>query len=719
MSTSTDLADILDDTLGGYESDGNRVSSYLDTGLPELNRNLSGDPIDGGIPVGRMVEIFGPASSGKTFLSTMAMAAAQRMGGMAFFADHERSFDPVLAANLGLDVDDRSSFRWLKPKTFEESIELCVATAMKLRRAGMDMDKPIAWVFDSVASMVPHSKFYNDKGEERKVGDYNMRDKLALATATSQAYPQLSQIAADYNIAILLLNQIRVDPMAMFGDPNCLHANTKIPFADGTSKTIKEIVDKKIKKEVWSFNEATSEIEPAMITGWHNNGPITDASQWLHIRTRGIQTPRGVTAITVTPDHKVLRGKGDWVCASDISVGDQLMSRRSTRLNGTYEQFIRAAMSGDAHATRGRNGRACAIRIQDNNDPEYMRWKVGKLSKFLKFTKGIARNKGQEYEYWLSKSDWDLDQVRADLRGNRCPLQALSELSPMSLAIWIMDDAYFDAIRGRYSLSIKRFARSEDLTKLADRLFDLGFDFGVRRGEGRFDFTHESSRRLSEIIAPWVPECMEHKLPRDLRGQYVDFSLECEDKTITSLVEVRKIRQIGKYKREVYKNRYDITVEGNHTYLAGGSKNGVVVHNCTSGGKAAEFYCSVRVSLGKKDRQEGTGVNKEVVGTTVTAKTTKNKMTRPFLKAAWNIDFDEYSASVDYIGATLDYLVKAGIVERTGNRIEWEGKKLYKSQVESELRAMDNGREKLLELLRASKVSHDTESDDSVESALD
>lgn len=214
------LADALNGILGAESinpDDYEKVRGYLDTGIPELNRALSGR-YRGGIPMGRMIEVFGPASSGKTFMSTMVMAAAQRMGGLAFFADHERTFDPELARKLGLSLDS-DKFRWLKPKTFEESVDTAVKTAIHLRKAGLDINKPIVWVFDSVASMVPQAKLYDDKGQMRKIGDYNMRDKLLLAQATSQSYPQLAQAGEDYNLTVILLNQIRVDPTQMFGDP--------------------------------------------------------------------------------------------------------------------------------------------------------------------------------------------------------------------------------------------------------------------------------------------------------------------------------------------------------------------------------------------------------------------------------------------------------------------------------------------------------------------
>lgn len=195
------------------------IKQFLDTGIPELNKALSGSYDAGGIPLGRLVEIFGPASSGKTFIATMIMKATQQAGGIAGFSDHERSFEPKLAQSLGLDLDP-SAFIYKRPQTFEESIQIAVTFCEQVRKQKLiPDDAPLVWVFDSIASMIPHEKLFDEKGNRRAPGDYNMRDKLALAAATSQSYPILAQFAEDYNMTVLLLNQIRMKPNVLFGDP--------------------------------------------------------------------------------------------------------------------------------------------------------------------------------------------------------------------------------------------------------------------------------------------------------------------------------------------------------------------------------------------------------------------------------------------------------------------------------------------------------------------
>jgi len=194
------------------------VAGYLNTGIAELNESVNGS-IDGGFPMGRLIEIFGPASCGKTFLATMMMKSAQEAGGIAGFSDHERSFEPVLARSLGLDLDP-SKFRYVRPQTFEESIEIAVKFCEVVRKNKLiPKEAPLIWVFDSVASMVPHSKLFDSDGSRRDIGSYKMNDKLALAMSCSQSYPVLAQFCEDNNMMALLLNQTRLKPGLVFGDP--------------------------------------------------------------------------------------------------------------------------------------------------------------------------------------------------------------------------------------------------------------------------------------------------------------------------------------------------------------------------------------------------------------------------------------------------------------------------------------------------------------------
>lgn len=186
-----------------------KVRKWLNTGHPLLNDALSGS-YHGGMPLGRMVEMFGPPSCGKTAIATEAMICAQRMGGVAMFFDHENSFDVGLAESMGLDPKGRWVFK--TPNTFEESVHTAARAAEHIRANKLiEPDAPIIAVFDSLASMVPASKM------EKEMTEHNMNDKLALPAATSAAFPVLAKRCELHQWTPLFLNQVR-DNVSGYGE---------------------------------------------------------------------------------------------------------------------------------------------------------------------------------------------------------------------------------------------------------------------------------------------------------------------------------------------------------------------------------------------------------------------------------------------------------------------------------------------------------------------
>jgi protein RecA len=215
-SHAVDVMSVLTGAIGPNDEEAT-VSQFLDTGFPPLN-HASGARWDAGLPVGRIVEIAGPPSSGKTAIATAAMAAAQAAGGVAGFMDHERSFSLKLAPRLGLDPTERFVYR--KPKTFEESIAIFHLAVKTIREKKLiAKDAPICWVFDSLAAMVPQSILTDSKGKDRDATERNMNDNTALARATSAHFPAIAMIAEEFNVCVIFLNQLRTKIGVMFGDP--------------------------------------------------------------------------------------------------------------------------------------------------------------------------------------------------------------------------------------------------------------------------------------------------------------------------------------------------------------------------------------------------------------------------------------------------------------------------------------------------------------------
>jgi len=182
---------------------------FLDTGFPNLNEAISGDP-SRGLPTGRMVELIGKPSHGKTMLATQLMISAQQQGGFAAFFDHEGSYDSDLSVRQGLSLDDD---KWMyyppitedgEVRSFEDSIVTAQELAADLRESGLLKPRaPIIFVFDSLATMTPMSKL--KKGADKQT----MADNLALARATSSALPAFTARMTQHGILSLFINQVR------------------------------------------------------------------------------------------------------------------------------------------------------------------------------------------------------------------------------------------------------------------------------------------------------------------------------------------------------------------------------------------------------------------------------------------------------------------------------------------------------------------------------
>lgn len=164
----------------------------------------------GGLPKGRVVEIYGPESSGKTTLALHAVAEAQKAGGEAAFIDAEHALDPVYAANLGVDVD---SLLVSQPDNGEQALEIAEAL---VRSGAIDIV-----VIDSVAALVPRSEIEGEMGDSH-VGQH--------ARLMSQALRKLAGACNKSNTIIIFINQLREKIGVMYGNPETTTGGRALKF---------------------------------------------------------------------------------------------------------------------------------------------------------------------------------------------------------------------------------------------------------------------------------------------------------------------------------------------------------------------------------------------------------------------------------------------------------------------------------------------------------
>ena len=153
----------------------------------------------GGVPRGRIVEVYGPESSGKTTLALQILAEAQKMGGEVAFIDVEHALDPTYAAALGVDID---SLLVSQPDTGEQAMEICEAL---VRSGAID-----AVVVDSVAAMVPRAEIEGEMGDSH-VG--------LQARLMSQALRKLTGVIGKTNTVCIFINQLREKVGVVYGNP--------------------------------------------------------------------------------------------------------------------------------------------------------------------------------------------------------------------------------------------------------------------------------------------------------------------------------------------------------------------------------------------------------------------------------------------------------------------------------------------------------------------
>ncbi|WP_026509436.1 MULTISPECIES: recombinase RecA [unclassified Butyrivibrio] len=175
----------------------------------------------GGIPKGRIVEIYGPESSGKTTVTLHMIAEVQKRGGIAGFIDAEHALDPVYAKNIGVDVDN---LYISQPDSGEQALEICETM---VRSGAIDIV-----VVDSVAALVPKAEIDGDMGDSH-VG--------LQARLMSQALRKLTAVISKSNCTVIFINQLREKVGVMFGNPETTTGGRALKFYSSVRMDVRRI----------------------------------------------------------------------------------------------------------------------------------------------------------------------------------------------------------------------------------------------------------------------------------------------------------------------------------------------------------------------------------------------------------------------------------------------------------------------------------------------
>ncbi|MTK01795.1 recombinase RecA [Micromonospora sp. CP22] len=621
----------------------------------------------GGLPRGRVVEVYGPESSGKTTVALHAVANAQRAGGIAAFIDAEHALDPEYARALGVDTD---ALLVSQPDTGEQALEIA---DMLVRSGAIDII-----VIDSVAALVPRAEIEGEMGDSH-VG--------LQARLMSQALRKITGVLNNTGTTAIFINQLREKIGVMFG---CMSYSTRVTLADGTQEKIGKIVNQRMDVEVLSYNPVTDRVEPKRITNWFNNGPAEQFLQFTVAKSGG----NGRAQFAATPNHLV-RTPGGWREAGELIAGDRVMLAEARRLSEQQWQVVLGSLMGDGALSPNRQDRSGVIfRLGHGAEQvDYLDWKISLLGNIDHTRRVDAR--GAAFVDFTPLPELD-ELRRAVYLGDgkkHLSWDYLKALTPFALAVWYMDDGCFTArsegpqertagSSGRIEICVEAMAEgSRD--RLVEHLRDAyGMDVQlVSRGARQtasIVFTTESSARFQELVAPYVPAAMEAKLLPRFRGQC---AVEPQFVPAELMPVPARIIDVRVKPKTRSMNRFDIEVEGNHNYFV----DGVMVHNSpetTTGGRALKFYASVRLDVRRiESLKDGT----DVVGNRTRVKVVKNKVAAPFKQAEFDI---MYGKGISREGSLIDVGVEQSIIRKSGAWYTYEGDQL------------GQGKEKAREFLR-------------------
>ena len=590
--------------------------------------------------------------SHNTSLALHVVAEAQKAGGIAAFIDAEHALDPVYARALGVDIDE---LLVSQPDNGEQALEI---TDMLVRSGSLDVI-----VVDSVSALTPRAEIEGEMGDSH-VG--------LQARLMSQALRKLAGSLAKSKTSLIFINQLREKIGVMFG---CASYGTRVTLADGTQEKIGKIVNQRMDVEVRSFDFARGEFVNRKVVDWFDNGRTDEFLRFTVERGGG----NGRSQFSLTRNHQVATPYG-WTEAGALAVGDTVLQSVPYHLSDFQREVVLGGLMGDGALSPTRSGNGARFRWgHAASQAEYGDWKASLFANV-----NVSRSTNDKGAVFHDVQPLpELAPLReAVYIGGKKVLSDdyLKALTPLSLAIWYQDDGGFQLRSkglqertrggtGRSEICISAFESSSQqrLVRYLADTWDLHPTFRDANGQQYLTFPVAETDKLHALVAPYVHPSMAYKLLPTYQGRFeVEVELgEVEyhpvPMPITSIVAGPPNGR--------HTHRFDIEVEGSHTYLA----DGVIVHNSpetTSGGRALKFYSSVRLDV---RRIESLKDGQDMVGNRVRVKVAKNKVAPPFRKAEFDI---MYGQGISREGSLLDIGVDEGFIRKAGAWYTYDGEQL-------------------------------------------
>ena len=295
----------------------NQSIEVISTGCLELDFALG----VGGFPRGRIIEIYGPESSGKTTVALHTIAEAQKGGGIAAFIDAEHALDPVYAKALGVDIDE---LYISQPDTGEQALEICDSL---VRSGAIDVI-----VVDSVAALVPKAEIEGDMGDSH-VG--------LQARLMSQALRKLTSAISKSNTIVIFINQLREKVGVMFGNPEVTTGGKALKFYASIRLDILKIEQLKQGTEFVGNRTRVKVVKNKV-------APPFKQAEFDMIYGEGISREGSVLDMAVARD--IVQKSGSWFAYNDTRIAQGKENARqflkdNPELCNEIEAKVRATMS--------------------------------------------------------------------------------------------------------------------------------------------------------------------------------------------------------------------------------------------------------------------------------------------------------------------------------------------------------------------------------------
>ena len=667
------FTDIASATGAELVSELDQARYFVDTGNFAINYCCSGKFYGGGIPGGRLSEIYGPSASSKSLIGANILAGMQRMGGIGVILDTENAINGEFIQNA--TKCDISKLLRYTPETLEDCFSTMYRVINYIRKV-KKIEVPVCIVYDSISVSPSAREFretklpegYSKADFKRIVGGNEQPGERAKIC--SKELRKLNTEMEQNDVTVVVLNQIRDKIGVMYG---CFHYTSRVMLEDGTTMKIGKIVNQKLPVKVLSYNTKNGKIEAKKVVAWHKNGNLKKDEHFLQFSAKKTWG-NGITQFGCTYNHMLFVYENNEIvekAAGELKVGDKLAQIQPRYLTEDQKQVVYGSVLGDGSLRRVSS--CNQLRVNHGiKQTEYCRWKEFILNPWIGYSYAEEKRVGFDTIPMSELNDLNFRNSprRKGVSCRDCiiPEKVINDLDLLGLAVWYQDDGTFAGSfakwgNGKSTIYCLKFANREKMQKKLKEKFGLK----TKLTDKGFVFDSENTYKLHSLICKFIHPSMAYKIHPDFRNSF-DYEIEDVDETSISYgVQESEIINIHAKPPTKSKVKFDITVEDNHTYVV----DGAVVHNSpettAGGGQGLPFYASLRMrsQTQKKIEQSVAGsAKKKILGINIKIQNKKNRSYRPFVEVD-NIPL-YFDRGMNPLGGALGALLDAGRVISNG-----------------------------------------------------